>query len=197
MKTTWEELKSREHVKLPIAYRKYETVGFGTPSGKFELWSSTMQEWGYDPLPAHVEPDESPVSTPERFKDYPLLLITGAKQSQYYHSQGRQVASLRRLAPEPLLEIHSETAAALGFQAGDDAWVETVRGRLRMKVRMHERIHPRVVAIPHGWWLPEAPGPDHRVLEVCANVLTDDDPDHCDVAFGSSPFKGLLCRVYR
>ena len=190
MRITWEELKSQEQVKLPIAYRKYETVGFGTPSGKFELWSGTMQEWGYDPLPAHVEPDESPVSTPERFKDYPLLLITGAKQSQYYHSQGRQIASLRRLAPEPLLEIHSETAAALGLQAGDDAWVETVRGRLRMKVRMHERIHPRVVAIPHGWWLPEAPGPDHRVLEVCANVLTDDDPDHCDVAFGSSPFKG-------
>lgn len=197
MGMSWNALKARSYVEMPIAYRKYETVGFGTPSGKFELWSSTMQEWGYDPLPAHVEPDESPVSTPERFRDYPLLLITGAKQSQYYHSQGRQIASLRRLAPEPLLEIHSETAAALGLTAGDDAWVETVRGRLRMKVRMHERIHPRVVAIPHGWWLPEAPGPDHRVLEVCANVLTDDDPEHCDVAFGSSPFKGLLCRVYR
>jgi anaerobic selenocysteine-containing dehydrogenase len=156
-----------------------------------------LKDWGYDPLPGHVEPVESPVSTPERFKDFPLLLITGAKQTQYYHSQGRQIPTLRKLAPEPLLEMHSETAASLGLQAGDSAWVETVRGRLRMKVRTHERIHPKVVAIPHGWWLPEAPGPDHGVLEVCANVLTDDDPDHCDVAFGSSPLKGLLCRVYR
>jgi anaerobic selenocysteine-containing dehydrogenase len=197
MGLTWNELKARDYVPLPIRYRKYETEGFGTPSGKFELWSNAMRDWGYDPLPAHVEPAESPVSMPERFKEYPLLLITGAKQTQYYHSQGRQIPSLRKLAPEPLLEIHSQTAAGLGLKAGDYAWVETVRGRLRMKVRTHKRIHPGVVAIPHGWWLPEAPAPDHRVLEVCANVLTDDDPDNCDVAFGSSPLKGLLCRVYR
>jgi len=28
-------------------------------------------------------------------------------------------------------------------------------------------------------------------------VLTDDDPDLCDLAFGSSPLKGLLCRVIK
>jgi len=93
--------------------------------------------------------------------------------------------------------MHGETAAALGIAAGELAWVETVRGRMRLKVRTHERTHPKVVAIPHGWWLPEQPGPDHGVLEVCANVLTDDDPENCDVAFGGSPLKGLLCRVYK
>jgi thiosulfate reductase / polysulfide reductase chain A len=94
------------------------------------------------------------------------------------------------------MELHPDTARALGITAGDHAWVETPRGKLRMKVRIHERIHPKVVAIPHGWWLPEAPAPLHGIFETCSNVLTDDSADVCDVAYGSSPLKGLLCRVY-
>lgn len=194
---TWDQLKSQDYVPIPIEYRKYEKSGFGTATGKFEIYSTAMRDWGYDPLPLHAEPAESPVSTPDRFKDYPLLLITGAKQAQYYHSQGRQIPSLRRLAPEPLLEIHTDTAAALGIAAGERVWVETVRGRLNLKVHIHDRTHPRIVTLPHGWWLPEQAGPDHGVLQVCANVLTDDDPETCDLAFGGSQLKGLLCRVYR
>jgi thiosulfate reductase / polysulfide reductase chain A len=196
MGITWDELKAQDYIPIPIKYRKYENSGFGTPTGKFEIFSTVMKDWGYDPLPLHIEPIESPVSMPERYKDFPLLLITGAKQAQYYHSQGRQISSLRRLAPEPLLEMHSDTAATLGIAAGELAWVETKRGRLRLKVRTHDRMHPKIVSVPHGWWLPEQARPDHGVLQVCANVLTDDDPESCDVVFGGSQLKGLLCRVY-
>lgn len=194
---TWNELKNREYIEIPIEYRKYEKSGFGTPTGKFELYSTVMRDWGYDPLPGHVEPPESPVRTPKLFKDYPLILITGSKQPMYMHSQSRQLQSLRRLAPEPLVEIHARTAAALRIKEGDAAWIETPRGRLKMRAHVHERIHPQVVAIPHGWWHPESPGPLHGIFETCANVLTDDDPELCDLSFGSSPLKGLLCRVYR
>jgi anaerobic selenocysteine-containing dehydrogenase len=197
MGVSWEELKARQPICIPIAYRKYERMGFGTPTGKFELYSTVMKDWGYDPLPSHVEPAESPLSAPELYKEYPFLLITGIKQPMYYHSQGRQISSLRALAPDPLLELHTETAKALGIAAGDFAWVQTPRGRLRLKVRTHERIHPKVVAVPHGWWLPERAGAEHGALDLCANVLTDDDPDNCDTAFGGSPLKTLLCRVYK
>ena len=194
---TWDELKARNTIAIPIEYRKYETQGFGTPTGKFELYSTIMRDWGYDPLPAHVEPPESPVRTPALYEQYPLILITGAKQTMYYHSQGRQIDAIRKLMPEPLMELHSDTARDLGISAGERAWVETPRGKLCMKVRTHERIHPKVVAIPHGWWLPEAPAPYHGIFETCSNVLTDDSAEVCDVAYGSSPLKGLLCRVYR
>lgn len=197
MGVTWQELKERQPIALPLEYRKYEKVGFGTPTGKFEIYSTVMKDWGYDPLPSHIEPAESPVSTPGLYKEYPLLLITGVKQPMYYHSQGRQIPSLRELAPEPLVEMHSDTAAAHGIAAGEFAWVQTPRGRLRLKVRTHDRIHPKVVNVPHGWWLAERPGPEHGALELCANVLTDDDPENCDAAFGGSPLKGMLCRVYR
>ena len=194
---TWAQLKEREFIEFPLEYRKYEKTGFGTPTGKFELYSTMMRDWGYDPLPGHVEPPESPVRTPEKFEKYPLLLITGSKQPMYMHSQNRQVESLRRLAPEPLLEIHPRTAALLSIHDGDFAWVETQYGRLRMRAHLHERIHERVVGIPHGWWRPEDPDPMHGIFQTCSNVLTNDDPDLCDLAFGSSPLKGLLCKVYR
>jgi anaerobic selenocysteine-containing dehydrogenase len=197
MGITWEELKSREYVEFPLQYRKYEKSGFGTPTGKFELYSTTMKEWGYDPLPGHVEPPESPVRTPELYKEFPLILITGAKQPMYMHSQSRQIDSIRRLAPEPLLEIHPKTARPLGLKDGEFAWIETPRGRLRMKAHFSERIHEKVVAIPHGWWRPEEPGPAHGIFENCSNILTDENPDLCDPTFGSSPLKGLLCRVYK
>jgi thiosulfate reductase / polysulfide reductase chain A len=142
-------------------------------------------DWGYDPLPSHVEPPESPVSTPERHKEFPLVLITGAKQPMYMHSQSRQIESIRRLAPEPLLEIHTNLARSLNIGEGDFAWIETTRGRLRMRAHLHERIHEGVVAFPHGWWRPEEPGPLHGIFETSSNILTDDDPDLCDLSFGS------------
>ncbi len=194
--TTWDKLKKMDHgIELSVQYRKYEKEGFGTPTGKFEIYSTIMEEWGYDPLPAHVEPPEGPVSTPERFEEYPLILNTGAKQPMFWHSQGRQLKSLRKLNAEPLVEINAKTAEAYGIKKGDSVWIETVRGRLRMRAHLHDQIHEKVVSIPHGWWLPEEPGPDRGVFEVCSNVLVDDDPDNCDVVLGSSPLKGLLCRI--
>lgn len=195
MNITWKELKERGYIELPVTYRKYQKDGFGTPTGKFEFYSTIMRDWGYDPLPSHVEPPESPYRTPERYADYPLILITGAKQAVYMHSQNRQVESIRRLAEQPLLEMHEKTAEDLGIAEGDMVWVETSRGRLRMRAHLHTRLLEKVVAIPHGWWFPEQPGPFHGLQEGCANMLTDDDVEHCDPTFGSSPLKGLLCRV--
>ncbi|MEA2968678.1 MAG: hypothetical protein QOE78_1939, partial [Alphaproteobacteria bacterium] len=198
MGITWDDLKKKDHgLEVPVEYYKYKKDGFGTPTGKFELYSTMMEEWGYDPLPAHVEPPESPVSTPDRWKDYPLILNTGAKQPMFWHSQGRQLPALRSLNTEPFAEMHIDTAAKLGIKKDDYIWIETVRGKLRMRVTLNNLTHEKVVTIPHGWWLPEAPGPDHGVFEVCSNVLVDDDLDNCDIALGSSPLKAMLCRISR
>lgn len=196
MGVTWNDLKKKDHgIEVPVEYYKYRKEGFGTPTGKFEIYSTIMKDWGYDPLPTHVEPPESPIRTPERYRDYPLILNTGAKQPMYWHSQGRQLKALRSLSPEPLAEIHVKTAERFGIKKNDYVWIETVRGKLRMKVNLTDQCHEKVVTIPHGWWLPEAPGPDHGVFEVCSNVLVDDDPENCDVALGSSPLKAMLCRI--
>ena len=45
--------------------RKDGQPGFNTPSGKVEIASSMLAEYGYDPLPAYSEPVEGPLGSPE------------------------------------------------------------------------------------------------------------------------------------
>ncbi len=78
---TWKEFSQ----KLVVArtgkeqlYYKYKTDywrkggGFPTPTGKLELYSTVLEELGYDPLPYFTEPGESPYSTPELAEEYSL-----------------------------------------------------------------------------------------------------------------------------
>jgi anaerobic selenocysteine-containing dehydrogenase len=192
---SWDELREKDYVTVPIAYRKYEQEGFGTPTGKFELWSTHLEEWGYPPLPIYEEPAESPVSTPALHQLYPLILNTGVRTPTYWNSNGHPLSTLRRLNPEPLLEIHPDTAKVRGLEDRAMAWVVTRHGRVRLRVRLSRRTRPDTVSVPHGWWLPDAPGPDFGIFETCSNVLLGNDPDDCDPILGSSPLKAVLCDV--
>ena len=59
---------------------------FNTESGKVELYSRELERAGHDPLPFHEEPAESPMSTPEVYSEYPLIMITGRLRERL-HSQ--------------------------------------------------------------------------------------------------------------
>ena len=185
----------------PNEYKKYERMGgFGTPTGKLELYSTILEKLGYDPLPRYVEPKESPISTPELARDYPLMLITGGRFNPYFHSEHRQIESIRKRRPEPQVQIHPETAKRLGVENGDWVWIETPRGRVRQKCLYFDGIHPQVVHSEHGWWFPELPGEEPwlgGVWESNINVLTDDDPERCNPISGGWPLKTALCRVYK
>ncbi len=196
---SFEELKKRGYIKVPHRYRKYEQEGFDTPTGKVELYSTILEKFGYDPLPTYVEPPESPISTPELLKEYPLILITGARQINFFNSEGRQISSLRKLTPDPEIEINPETAAKLGIKDGDWVWVETpqVKGeRVKLKAKLTNGIHPMVVHARHGWWFPEKPAPEHGCFESNINVVTRDGPPR-EKIIGSVPTRGTLCKVYR
>jgi anaerobic selenocysteine-containing dehydrogenase len=132
-------------------------------------------------LPTYQEPVESPISTPELARDYPLVLTTGARETEYWHSQHRNLSRLRRRNPEPVADIHADTAAKYGIGDGDLMVVETRRGGIEIKARVSQDIMPDVVSVPHGW------------PESCENVLTDDTP--ADPVTGYPAFTGLLARV--
>lgn len=162
-------------------YNARETFGFRTPSKKVELYSNALKEAGFDAIPAHHEPGQSPISTPELAKKYPLILITGARMREYTHSQLRSMTQMRRRAPEPLAEIHPTTARDHGIIDGEMIFVETRKGRIKMKARVTADIAPRVVSIPHGW------------AQANANILTD--VQERDPVSGYPMLKGLLCRI--
>ncbi len=84
-----------------MRYYKYKENGFDTPSGKFEIYSGISKELGLSPLPEYREPALSPVSSPDTFKAYPLILTTGVRSKAYFVSEGRQIKSLRKINPDP------------------------------------------------------------------------------------------------
>ena len=181
-------------------FKKYEKTGFATPSGKVELYSATMEKFGYDPLPSHVEQPGTVISDPELAKEYPLTYFIGAKGDPYFQQQGRNIASLRRMAPEPWVEMHPDTAYDLGFDDGEFVAVETPHGRLMAVCKHSDDAHPKVVRVPYRWWLPEqAPyAPNFSGLfQVSDNNLTDDDPKYADPEQGIPSLRGLMCRVVK
>ncbi|MBW1945753.1 MAG: molybdopterin-dependent oxidoreductase, partial [Deltaproteobacteria bacterium] len=186
------------YLSSPKIYKRYEEEGFATATGKIELYSKTLEALGYDPVPKFYEPPESPYSRPDMTKEYPFILITGGRHLPYYHSEHRQVKSMRKMHPDPIMQIHPETAEKLGIKEGDWVWIESPRGRIRQKCQLFEGIDPRVVHAQHGWWFPEEDGSEpslHGVWKSNINVLTDDDPAVCNVISGGWPLRGFLCKI--
>ena len=119
---------------------------------------------------------------PDLAKEYPLILISGPRVRYYIHSQLRNVEAMRKRHPDPLIQIHPDTANNLGIGNGDKVTVETKRGSVTMKAQLTPDILPQVVCIPHGWG-----------GEANANWLTSDK--EMDPITGFPAFKSMLCRV--
>jgi anaerobic selenocysteine-containing dehydrogenase len=192
---TFAEARQKGFVSVPFRYRKYEEAGFMTQSGKVELASSYLESLGYDPVPYYEEPPETPYSAPELAKEYPLVLTSGGRIQQFFCSEHRQIASLRKHHPDPIVEINPETAAGLDIQEGDWVWIETARGRIQQRAKLTP-MDPRVVNVQYGWWFPEEEGPEYGVWKSNANVLTNMGPPH-DPALGTYQLRALLCKVYK
>jgi len=197
---TFEQLLAQNGLFGRREYRRYEQFGFGTPSGKVELRSSTFEALGCEPLPVYREPWPSPTSDSELAREYPLVLITGSRFMPMYHSEQRQIAAARERMPDPQVCLHPDTAAALGLAEGDWARVVTPQGSIRQRVHLSEAMHPRMADAQHGWWFPERPGAEPElfgVFESNANVLCPDGPEFCSPEIGGWPHTALRCRVER
>lgn len=199
---TLEKLRKTGWVAVPIEYEQYRRRAargekpFNTPTGKVELYSTIMEQFGFDPLPGYQEPPESPLSRPDLAEDFPLVLTTGTRINAFFLSEHRQIPSLRRLNPVPLATLHPETAARYGITDGEWMFIETPRGRITQKAQVTERMKPGVVNCQIGWWMPEAKNkPYFGAFEVNANVLTTMDPPF-DPCMGTYQLRGMLCRIY-
>jgi len=196
MGLTWLEFKKMDGIRGDVVNRKYETRGFSTPTRKFELYSTILEQWGYDPLPQFREPPESPYSTPELYREYPYILITGRRSPGFFHSENRQLPWMRELHKDPVVEIHPEAAAGEGICEGDWVIIESPRGKVRQRAKLHAGMDPRIVSAEHGWWFPEKKDPGHGWDESNINILTDNAYENCDPAMGATHVRTLLCRIY-
>ncbi|MBR1781561.1 MAG: molybdopterin-dependent oxidoreductase, partial [Oscillospiraceae bacterium] len=192
---TLEEIRARGFVAPERTYYKYKQRGFDTPSGLFELKSVAMEQAGVDPLPSWHEPPETPVSRPDLTGEYPLILTTGGREQPFFVSNNRQIKSLRRQKPFPLVHMSPATAEAYGIRNGDWVWIENERGRITQKASVEEGWSDDVVSCDFAWWYPEAGAPEYGWRESNINLLTraDEPRDHY---LGSYQLRALLCKIY-
>ncbi|MBW1730870.1 MAG: molybdopterin-dependent oxidoreductase [Deltaproteobacteria bacterium] len=172
--------------------------GFQTPSGKFELYSSIREEWGLEPLPHHEEPPFTPVSRPDLAKDYPLILSTGRRSPAFFHSEHRMIPWLRAIDPDPVVEIHPDTASEHGIGNGQWVWVENWQGRAKLKAKVSPIVPRWMVMAAHGWWFPEKEGAEpelYGVWESNINLLLPMGAQGKDGL--GAPIKHSMCRIYK
>lgn len=181
---TFAELKSKP-LQIPRRYYKYREEGFpGMPEGKVQLYSETLQEFGYNPLPTHIDPPESARSRPDIAERYPLVAINWPR-NLYVHTQYRNLSWLRRYDPIPMVRMNPVDADARGLTKGEEVDIETLRGKMKTTLQVTRRVQPGVVAISWGWG-EAAPG-------STMNMLTDDEQRN-PVA-GSTSNHYFLCEI--
>jgi anaerobic selenocysteine-containing dehydrogenase len=173
--------------------------GFNTPTGKIELYSMRLAEWGLDPLPYYQEPEEGPISTPELWKEYPVIINSGRRSSVLFHSEHRMIPWLREIDPYPTVEMHPDTAKDAGVKDGDWVYVENKRGKVKFKAKVTPTVMPHVVAPAHNWWLPETEGkaPDlFSVFQVNINTIVPAQTQG-KCGWGGSAIKRTIGRIVK
>jgi len=155
-----------------------ERTPLGTPSGKIEIFSATIDGFRYTDCPGHptwLEPAEwlgAPLA--ER---YPLHLIANNPTARL-HSQldvGAFSQSTKVRGREPI-RIHPADAAARGIRSGDVVRVFNDRGSCLAGAVLTDTVRPRVVQLSTGaWYDPLDPAdPDAMCVHGNPNVLTFD-----------------------
>ena len=186
---TYPQFVEKGYLKGPDRFRLHEQKGFRTPTGKVELRLSTAEKFKLKPLPEFTGFPE------EQDPEYPLLL-TSSKSRYYLHSSYRWIEKLRKLRPEPRVEIHPDTAARHGIQEGDPVVIETHKGSITQCAHLVASIDPRVISAAHGWWFPEGSAARQYDWDKAnLNMLTS--TEKVGQEYGTPNLKGIGCRIRR
>jgi cysteine desulfurase NifS len=167
-------------------------TGFDTPSGKFEIASSVLEEHGYDPLPVYTEPKEGPVSEPELSKKFPLIFNSGSRVTTDFRSQHHGIKSLYKERPEPTVTMNTADADERGISTGDLVEISTKRGKVAIRALVTDDIVRGSIDANMGGGGPVGP----EAWQNCnINELTD--LHRYDPISGFPVYKALLCDVVK
>lgn len=166
--------------------------GFDTPTGKFEISSTILEDYGYEPLPKYIEPREGPLAAPDMAREYPLVFNSGARPQTDFRSQHHGIAGLVKDYPEPTVDINPEDAEERGIESGDLVEVRTARGAVPFRARVTADIMQGAVECVMGGGTPVGP---EAWREWNVNELTE--LGNFDEISGFPVYKALLCDVAR
>jgi len=185
----------RRTMRLPLEtrYRKYQEQGFGTPSGKVEIFSTDLQTIGQSPLPEFRPPRLDPTL------EFPLVL-TSAKTPIYCHSQHRNLSRLRRVIPDPVVEMNPSTAELREIKQGEWVSISTPRGTIRARAHLNASLADGIVGGQHGWWqsCPDLGLPGYDPLgSDGANINLVIGDEVLDPVSGAAPHRAYPCQLHK
>jgi len=165
----FETLKNQNWVRLPIRvdgpnrtmfapFREDpEGVRLKTPSGKIEIFSQTIESFGYDDCPGHpvwLPPQEwlgnATVASP--------LHLVSPQPGDKLHSQLESALADVVGARPVAIVIHPNNASERGIRSGDLVRVFNERGACRARAFVSDDIRLGVVALPTGAWFGDPGG---------------------------------------
>ena len=180
----FDELRERNWIDLPLRGAQFATTPFAefradpesaplqTPSGKIEIFSETIADFGYANCPGHPywqAPDEWLGASDAA--SYPLHLVSPQPGDKLHSQMEAALADIPGARPTPL-EINQVDANARGINDGDLLRVYNDRGACRARACVSDAIRNGVVSLPTGAWLdPDSDGTD---LQGNPNILTRD-----------------------
>jgi len=163
--------------------------GFPTPSGRLELWSSTLASWGWQEqaLPgyirSHIHPDAMQADQ--------MVLISTFRLPTQIHTRSANSKWLDELAHTNPLWVHPDDLERIGIsRSGDLVRVETEIGHFVVKAWVTQGIRPGIVACSHhmGRWRPDGQ-PGQRQMMATVALTKDQERWTMHQTAGVSPFK--------
>ncbi|RNM12036.1 molybdopterin-dependent oxidoreductase [Nocardioides pocheonensis] len=148
-----------------------------TPSGRIEIFSETIDSFGYDDCPGHpvwLEPREWLGQTNRR---YPLHLISNQPKTRL-HSQldvGTTSRESKIQGREPV-RMNPSDADARGLRDGDAVLIRNDRGSCLAGLAVSDALRPGVVQLSTGAWYDPDPSDPSFCRHGNPNVLTADLP---------------------
>ncbi|WP_208719740.1 molybdopterin-dependent oxidoreductase [Amycolatopsis circi] len=157
-----------------------EANPLSTPSGRIEIYSETVADFGYDDCPGHavwMAPSEW-LGSAEAQADQDVFHLLSHQPRGRLHSQVdfTPASMATKIDGREAIVIHHEDARRLGVADGDVVKVSNRRGACVAAVRTTDGVRPGVVVMATGgWYDPENPGePGSLDLQGNPNVLTPD-----------------------
>jgi assimilatory nitrate reductase catalytic subunit len=138
---TWKRLRDNDGVFWPCPAEDHpgtpmlHTKTFGHPDGRARF--------------ARIDPAPPPEHDAER---RPLILTTGRVLHHYLSgAQTRRIPAQLAVSPEPILEVHPDTAIALGLIEDELAHVTSERGQIVVAWTANSKLRNDTVFLPYHW----------------------------------------------
>ena len=193
MGISYSELEEKGVLQLPVEHPVYfergEMQTFGTPTGLIELYSFTLEDEGFDPLPDYTPHPEPPDG---------YFRLNYGRAPMHTFSRTSNNSYLNDLFPENPVWVNPAIAKKLNLAQGERIYLENSKGtksKFTAPVRITNRIGLDSVYLVHGFGhrdkrMKKAGGKGISDTELMSEIMVDP-------VMGGTGMRGNFVRIIK